>query len=110
MDASSQVLIPESFSALYLPVGRAKPSIGHAELAQRYELCEDMAQMLCASASEQQFKTGADPQDLVPMMERALLGDGAVLAAGEAHWVVLRVAELLQWDVPALAQARAGAR
>lgn len=74
----------------------------HAHIAQRYELCEDMAQMLCETASEQQFKTGAAPQSLLEWMERSLLGEDAVLESGEAHWVVLRIAELLHWEVPGL--------
>lgn len=107
MDDSSQVSIAASFIALFTPAGRSKPSATHAFIAQRYELCEDMAQMLCDSASEQQFKTGVLPELLVESMQAALLGDGAVLQPDEARWVVLRVAELLQWEVPALHEASA---
>ena len=102
MDDSSQIIIPPSFTALYVPPGKTRPTETHAHIAQRYELCEDMAQMLCETAAEQQFKTGAAPQDLLAWMERGLLGEGAVLDAGEAHWVVLRVGELLRWDIPEL--------
>ncbi len=102
MDDSSQIIIPPSFTALYVPPGKTRPTETHAHIAQRYELCEDMAHMLCESAAEQQFKTGAAPQALLAWMERGLLGEGAVLEAAEARWVVLRIAELLHWDASEL--------
>ena len=102
MDDSSQIIIPPSFTALYVPPGKTRPTETHAHIAQRYELCEDMAQMLCESAAEQQFKTGAAPPALLAWMERSLLGEGAVLEAAEARWVVLRIAELLHWDASEL--------
>ena len=102
MDDSSQIPIPASFMAVFTPPGKLRPVATHAHIAQRYELCEDMAQMLCETAAEQQFKTGAAPQELLAWMERSLLGDGAVVEAAEAHWVVLRIGELLRWDIPEL--------
>ena len=102
MDDSSQIHIPASFVAVFTPPGKTRPVATHAHMAQRYELCEDMAQMLCETASEQQFKTGAAPQALLEGMERSLLGEGAVLEEAEAHWVVLRIAEFLHWEVPGL--------
>jgi hypothetical protein len=102
MDDSSQIQIPASFIAMFTPAGKTRPAATHAHMAQRYELCEDMAQMLSETAAEQQFKTGAAPQALLEWMERSLRGEGAVLEDAEAHWVVLRIAELLHWDVPAL--------
>lgn len=101
MDDSSQITIPPSFTALFVPPGKTRPTASHAHIAQRYELCEDMAQMLCETAGQQQFKTGAPPALLVRTMEQALQGPDAVLDAGEAHWVVLRMAELLQWELGA---------
>lgn len=100
MDETTQVHLPPSFVALFVPAGKTKPVATLVHIAQRYELCEDMAQLLCESASEQQFKTGAAPHSLVEAMEAALLGDGAVLEPGEAHWVVVRMAELLHWELP----------
>lgn len=99
MDENNQILIPPSFMALFVPPGKTRPTASHPHIAQRYELCEDMAQMLCESASEQQFKTGCDPDSLVQSMAQTLQGEGAVLDSGEARWVVLRMAELLHWTL-----------
>lgn len=101
MDDSSQILIPPSFTALYVPPGKSRPSEPHAHIAQRYELCEDMATMLSATAAEQQFKTGCDTSNLLRAMQATLSGPDGVLQPMEAQWVVCRMAELLQWDAPA---------
>ena len=45
-DESSQVLVPPAFVALYLAPGRLKPTRPAAEIAQRHEFCEDLAQSL----------------------------------------------------------------
>ena len=58
MDDGNQILIPASFSALYVPPGKLKPSLGAREMAARYELCEDMAQLLTEQAANQQFQLG----------------------------------------------------
>ena len=105
MDDGNQILIPASFSALYVPPGKLKPSLGAREMAARYELCEDMAQLLTEQAATQQFQLGIT-EDLT--LERCLQGLRAtpdVLNEAEARWVICRLAELLQWPLPEWAQA-----
>ena len=63
MSDESQIEIPPSFVALYVPPGRIKPTLARAELSARYELCEDMAQMLVDTAQTLQFQLGVTEAD-----------------------------------------------
>ena len=79
-----------------------------AELAARYELCEDLANHLVDQAQLLYHGAGA------PLEGDILLGIYAGLAApeagfpdGQADWIVLRLAELLGWRAPALPGAAA---
>ena len=104
MSPENQLLIPERFSALYIPPGRHKPSLPWAELAQRHELCEDLAQMLTEQAANQ-FATHR--LEASQILERCLAGLHAspeLVSDVEARWVICRLAELLQWPQPEWAQ------
>ena len=46
MYEENQSFVPESFVALYVKPGQYKTSLPKAEVMQRYELCEDLANML----------------------------------------------------------------
>ena len=39
----SQILVPPSFTALFIPPGRIKPTEIYSVIEQRYELCEDLS-------------------------------------------------------------------
>ncbi|MFM8574519.1 MAG: ATPase with chaperone activity, partial [Limnohabitans sp.] len=58
MDEGNQIFIPPSFAALYVPPGKLKPTVSAGEMAARYELCEDMAQLLTEPTATQQFQLG----------------------------------------------------
>jgi hypothetical protein len=58
MSDESQIEIPQSFVALYVEPGRLKPSATREVLAARYELCEDMANMLTEHAKSTIFELG----------------------------------------------------
>jgi hypothetical protein len=96
-DDDSQILIPDSFLALYVDAGRHRPRITRDELAQRYELCEDMATMLVDTATTQQWQLGVMPQDVLERMLRGLEGGEAGVSPDEARWVLRRLAELAGW-------------
>lgn len=100
MSEDNQIYIPESFMALFLQPGRYKPTASHAEIAARYELCEDLAQMLTETASNMQFSLGITEHDVLMQCLRGLQAPGAVVSVPESVWVVHRLAEVLQW--PAL--------
>ena len=58
MYEENQSFVPESFLSLYVKPGQYKPSLPRNELTQRYEFCEDMANMLVDTVSTQQFQLG----------------------------------------------------
>jgi len=100
MSEDSQLLIPPSFIALYVPEGRIKPTLSRDEIAQRYELCEDMAQMLTETASTMLVTLGITEHDVLARCRLGLLAEPAVVSADEAGWVVSRLAELMNWPMP----------
>ena len=107
MSDESQIEIPPSFLALYVAPGRQKPSLPRDELAARYELCEDMAQMLTETARSMEFGLGIAEADV---LSRCLLGlrvEPVVVTEVESSWVVHRLAELLDW--PPLGSGTPGA-
>lgn len=97
MSSDSQIVIPPSFIALFVPPGRIKPTESREFIAERHELCEDMAQMLMEPAQLQLFSLGITEHDVLERMHAGLLGDAAVVSEAEAQWVVCRLAELLDW-------------
>lgn len=102
MNDDSQILIPDSFVALYLNPGRSKPTVPRAELAARYELCEDLSQAMVEHARAMLFGQGISEDEVLSRCHRGLVGDDPVVTGPEAAWVVRRLAELLGWECPPL--------
>ena len=96
----NQSVVPRSFIALFLTPGGHKTREPRAVVAARYELCEDMAQMLTEHARDKLFELGVSEEVVLERMHRGLLAEGSTLAADEAGWVVCRLAELLDWPMP----------
>ena len=98
--SDNQIEVPPSFLALYAtPSGlRLTEPIGHVR--SRYELCEDLAQMLCEQASAAAFKSGGSESEVLAAMEVALSAEEGPLREREPAWVVTRIAELLGWPLP----------
>jgi len=105
MSDDNQIYLPESFTALYVPPGKVKPSIGHREMAGRYELCEDLANLLIEKAANMQFTLGITEELVLTQCEQGLLADPSVVSPVEARWVVCRLAELLNWPMDQLLQS-----
>jgi hypothetical protein len=97
MSDESQFVVPPSFIALYLEPGRFKPRAPRDEIAARYELCEDLAQMLTEQALDKRWQLGVDEEAVLTRMHSGLLAPGSVLSEPEAQWVLTRLAELLEW-------------
>ena len=95
----NQTLVPASFIDLYVEPGRLKPSQSRDWIAQRFELCDDMAAMLGEPASEALVKLGVTEGDVLRKMFQSLIGGEAGLTEAEALWVVCRLAELLAWPL-----------
>jgi hypothetical protein len=105
MSDDNQIYLPESFTALYVPPGKVKSSIGHREMAERYELCEDLANLLTEKAANMQFTLGITEELVLTQCEQGLLADPSVVSPVEARWVVCRLAELLNWPMDQLLQS-----
>lgn len=96
MNDDDQTVVPRSFIDLFVPPGRVKPTEPWAVIAERHELCEDMAQMLTEVALARRFELGVTEDDVLERIGTGLL-EGGVVTADEGGWVVGRLAELLNW-------------
>jgi hypothetical protein len=100
MDEDNQSFVPESFVALFVKPGHYKPSLLRTEILKRYELCEDLANMLQDTISTQQFQLGITENDALKTCWQGLLAQPELVLPEEAFWVVCRLAELLSWPIP----------
>lgn len=100
MSEDSQIVVPPSFVALFVPPGRIKPTAARAEITARHEFCEDLAQLLTEQANTKRWELGVTEGDVLERFQRGLLGEASVVSAAEARWVVRRLAELLGWPDP----------
>jgi hypothetical protein len=99
--SDNQIEVPPSFLALYATPSGLRLTEPMDVVRARYELCEDLAQMLTDQASTAQFKSGAPEETVLRTLRDGLLTEGSPVQAKEANWVVQRLAELLQWEAPA---------
>ena len=97
MDDPNQIEVPPSFTALFTSPSGFRLTEPMSVVRARYELCEDMAQMLTEQAATAAFKTGAPEHEVLRQMEAALQAEGSPVQPKEAAWVVRRLAELLGW-------------
>jgi hypothetical protein len=100
MTDNQSIEIPPSFVALFVTSGRVKPSLTREAMGERYELCEDLANMLTEHAKTVLFDLGITEADVLERCELGLLTESSVVSAVEARWVIRRLAELLAWDDP----------
>ena len=100
MNDENQAFLPRSFVEIFVPPGKIKPSEPRQVIAARYELCEDMAQMLTEHARTKLFELGVTEGDVLERVHRGLRVEGSVVTADEARWVLRRLAELLEWPAP----------
>lgn len=99
-DPLNQLELPPSFVALFVPPGRIKPTASREQMLERYGFCEDLAQMLTETALSHFHALQVSETDVLERVARGLQGDEAPCSPDEAHWVLRRLAELLNW--PAL--------
>ncbi|MEN9903792.1 MAG: hypothetical protein RLZZ555_357 [Pseudomonadota bacterium] len=96
----SQIVLPESFVALFVPPGKLKPVEPYEVIAQRHELCEDMAQLLTEQAGQLQWQLGLHESDILARIHAGIAGGETGVSAAEAAWIIKRMAELLDWPWP----------
>ncbi len=97
MSDEHQIEIPPSFIALFVDPGRTRPNATRSVIAERYELCEDLATMLTEHARTMLFDLGVTEADVLERCHRGLVGPESSFSAPEAVWIVRRLAELLDW-------------
>jgi hypothetical protein len=96
MDENQQI-IPQSFVALFVDPGRVKPRESRAVIAERYDYCEDLAQMLSETAQTKLWELKVAESDVLERIEAGLSGTEAGLDEAEARWVATRLREILGW-------------
>lgn len=96
-DEESQIHVPASFVALFVEPGRIKPSAPRAHITQRYEFCEDLAQLLSERAQDIRVDLGITGHDVLQRMQAGLHAGAAGVDEREAQWVFTRLVELLGW-------------
>ncbi len=91
-----QIPIPPSFEAVYRDA-RGRLTLPLSEFRARYELCEDMAQLLVERSQEVHHGQGVSEDIVLQRTEDGLASEGSGFGPAEARWVVTRLAELLDW-------------
>ena len=99
MSDESQIHIPPSFEAVYADA-RGRLRVRRDEFRARYELCEDMAQMLVEHSQAQHHDLGLSEELVLQRTWRGLADTASGFSAAESQWVVTRLAELLAWPAP----------
>ena len=97
MSDDSQFIVPPSFIARFVPRGRVKPTASRETIAERYDFCEDLANMLTEQARAIRADLGVTEDDVLERIHRGLIAPGAGVDEDEALWVIRRLAELLEW-------------
>ncbi|MDP2770526.1 MAG: hypothetical protein Q8O81_11910 [Giesbergeria sp.] len=100
----NQILVPPSFMAVYTDTrGRLRES---ADVVRaRYELCEDLAGHLVEQAQILYHVQAPSESEILRRIHAGLCTAESGVNTSEATWVVLRLAELLQWQCPGLEAA-----
>lgn len=93
----NQITVPPSFIELFIEPGRVKPSASREHIAQRYEVCEDLATALTEQAGTLQWQLGIAERDVLERVQAGLLEPSSGLSEAEALWVTRRLAELMEW-------------
>lgn len=101
MDDDNQIEVPPSFLALFTSASGHRLLQPMDTVRARYELCEDLAQMLVDQAGTAAFKSGAPESEILARIQLGLTESDASMQPREAAWTVTRLAELLGWEPPA---------
>lgn len=100
MEDPNQIVVPPSFLALFATPGGYRLTEPMAVVRERYELCEDLSQLLAERLAAASFAD--DRRDVLQTIRGALAGAGVELPEPQALWIATRVAELLGWDAPSV--------
>jgi hypothetical protein len=101
MSDDEQILIPASFEAVYRDA-RGRLTVPRDHFRARYELCEDMAQLLIEPSQAVHHDQGVSGDLVLQRTQAGLATAESGFSPSEAKWVVIRLAELLGWPHEAL--------
>ena len=104
MSDENQIEIPPSFTALFADRSGTRLRTPIAEVRQRYEACEDLATHLTETARILAHVEVPSEDEVLQRIHAGLRSDGSGVSQDEARWVVLRLAELLGWQMPELGE------
>ena len=98
MSDGNQIIIPPSFIALFVEPGRSKSSATREHIYERYDLCEDLANLLTEQATNKLWELGITEADVLERIHQGLGDVDIGLSAAQAQWVISRLAEILGWQ------------
>ena len=75
MSDGNQIIIPPSFVALFVEPGRSKPSATREHIYERYDLCEDLANLLTEQATNKLWELGITEADVLERIYQGLGDD-----------------------------------
>ncbi len=101
MSDENQLFVPPSFLALFQDA-RGRLQAPKEKVLARYELCEDLAQLLVEQAQILYHREAPSEAVVLRQIHLGLTAEGGPVTPPEAHWVVQRLAELLNWPCPEL--------
>ena len=96
MTDERQIVVPNSFLALYTPAGRTRPTPPREWLEQRHDLCEDFSQLLHETVKEKIWHLGITESDVVERVQRGMSELALDLSEAERTWVMTRLEEMLR--------------
>ena len=72
MSDDNQIIIPPSFISMFVEPGRIKPSASREHIHERYDLCEDLANLLTEQASNKLWELGITESDVLQRISTGL--------------------------------------
>lgn len=99
MEDPNQTFVSDGFLALYSQRGR--PTRERAEIEARYEFCEDLAGQVATLCQTVQFNADLSESAALRTCFDGLAQPPRSVDDAEATWVICRVCELLEWQLPA---------
>ncbi len=103
-EEDNQIHVPPSFIAVYSDA-RQRLTERSDVVRARYELCEDLACHLVEQAQTLYHTQAPSEADILRGIHAGLNTADSGVAAAEARWITLRLAELLEWRCPELPAA-----
>jgi hypothetical protein len=96
MISQSQTPGLRAFVEMYTADTRAARDIGPV-IGERYELCENLAQALARQLTALEHSTGLPSHSARDRVQEGLMRQEAIVTEHEAHWIMVRLADLLDW-------------